>query len=394
MSEWPTVRFENLSADEKSSITKPYGSAFTKADYTSDGIPMIRGVNLGNGIFFDDDFVFVSTEKADSMPGANLGPGDLIFTHRGTIGQVSMVPRSPRYPRYTLSTSQVKARLDASRALPEFYYYWFRSPAGQHSILAHISTVGVPGLVQPVATIKSLQVPHPPLGEQRAIAEVLGSLDKKIAANTHAISTSLSLSSSLFRFEISKNSSTVRLSEVVEFHNRQRIPLSKLQRKERQGTYPYYGAAGIIDHVSDFIFDGDYVLAGEDGSVVTPSGHPVLQHVRGKFWVSNHAHVLAGRGISNNLLFEALQIANVRSHLTGAVQPKLSMSNLSSVLVELPDPQRRVELARTLEPMRDTIRSREHENRMLAELRDTLLPQLVSGKIRVKDAERIMGDAA
>src|SRR5579859_6099960 len=183
MTEWPTIQFQELADESKSAISKPYGSAITKEDYVPQGVPVVRGVNLRNGIFLDDEFVFIDEKKADQMPGANLISGDLVFTHRGTIGQVSMIPRYPRYPRYVLSTSQVKARLDSKRALPEFYYYWFSSSAGQHELLGNTSTVGVPGLGQPVATIKSLRVPHPPLLVQKAVAAVLGALDDKIAAN-------------------------------------------------------------------------------------------------------------------------------------------------------------------------------------------------------------------
>src|ERR1035441_3129971 len=184
MSKWPTVRFEELADKSKSAFSKPYGSAIMKEDYLPFGVPMVRGVNLRNGIFFDDDFVFISDEKADRMPGANLTSGDLVFTHRGTIGQVSMIPRNRKHGRYVLSTSHVKARLDERRALPEFYYYYFTSPQGQQELLKNASIVGVPGIAQPVSTIKSLTVPYPPLTMQKGIAAVLGALDDKIAVNT------------------------------------------------------------------------------------------------------------------------------------------------------------------------------------------------------------------
>src|SRR6266404_3950979 len=127
MSEWPIVRFEDLADSSKSAFSKPYGSAILKEDYVPSGVPVVRGVNLRNGIFLDDDFVFISDAKADQMPGANLTSGDLVFTHRGTIGQVSMIPRDRKHARYVLSTSHVKARLDPGRAMPEFYYYYFSS---------------------------------------------------------------------------------------------------------------------------------------------------------------------------------------------------------------------------------------------------------------------------
>src|SRR5437899_1715439 len=123
MSEWPWVRLEEVAADERSSISKPYGSAIVREDYVPEGVPVVRGVNLSLGRFHDDDFVFITHELADKMPGARLQPGDLVFTHRGSVGQVSMIPRHPRFPRYAVSTSQVKARLDPHKASPEFFFY-------------------------------------------------------------------------------------------------------------------------------------------------------------------------------------------------------------------------------------------------------------------------------
>ncbi|MBK3645122.1 restriction endonuclease subunit S [Streptomyces sp. MBT33] len=393
MAKWPIVRFEELAADEKSSFSKPYGSAYTKDDYVSDGVPLVRGVNLGNGIYHDDDYVFITEEKADKLPGANLAPGDLVITHRGTIGQASMIPRSPRYPRYVLSTSQVKARLDSSRAVPEFYCYWLLSPAGQHEILSHVSTVGVPGLVQPVASVKGFKVPHPSLREQKAIAEVLGALDDKIAVNKSIATTAQRLMQARYMRAIDEVSTPKPLGGMVDFHNRKRVPLSSRQRAEIPGPYPYYGAAGVVGYVRDFIFSGSHLLVGEDGSVITDERKPVTQYVWGDFWVNNHAHVLTGKGISTELLAVALQFTDVAALVTGAVQPKLNMRNLMRLEVPVPAGEQIAALDGEISEVTALVRRRSDESRTLAALRDTLLPQLMSGKLRVRDAEKIVEDA-
>jgi type I restriction enzyme S subunit len=98
-----------------------------------------------------------------------------------------MIPRQPRYSRYILSSSQVKARLNPIFALPEFYYYWFRTLAGQRALLANASTVGVPGIASPLATIRSISVPIPDLSVQQAIVDTLGALDDKIAVNERIV---------------------------------------------------------------------------------------------------------------------------------------------------------------------------------------------------------------
>lgn len=219
MTEWSRARLGDLAADERSAISKPYGSAIVRDDYRDAGVPVVRGVNLARGRFYDDGFVFISEDLADRMPGARLRPGDLVFTHRGSVGQVSMIPHRARYDRYTLSTSQVKARLDLSVAIPEFFYYWFRSPAGQHSILQGTSTVGVPGLARPVETIKSLSVPLPSLDEQQRIANLLNALDDLIDTSRRIADNCTSLWRSTLRKALEVATDSAPLSAVADFVN-------------------------------------------------------------------------------------------------------------------------------------------------------------------------------
>ncbi|MFC9427888.1 restriction endonuclease subunit S [Streptomyces sp. NPDC056987] len=387
MPDWPTVRFEELSADEKSAITKPYGSAFTKADYTPHGIPVIRGVNLGNGIFLDDDFVFVSIEKADEMPGANLLPGDLVFTHRGTIGQVSMVPRSPRYPRYTLSTSQVKARLDTTQALPEFYYYWFRSPRGQESILAHVSTVGVPGLVQPVATIKSLRVPHPPLLEQQAVTEVLGALDEKIAANERLAIYSIELGRSLLQQATKVQPRAVTVGEFAVLTYGKALP----EPKRFPGESPVFGCTGQVGWHNSPLTESQCPVVGRKGA---NAGHVSWMPKSG--WVIDTAFFAkpVSSEINMQALYFLLDAAGLKSLIGDSAVPGVNRNTALAHPTRIPGPE---QLPHFCEEARELLRvlvQAEAENDTLASLRDTLLPQLVAGKIRVKDAEKIVEDAA
>jgi type I restriction enzyme S subunit len=381
MTEWPLVRLGDIAADEKSAISKPYGSAIIRDDYRDAGVPVVRGVNLARGRFYDDEFVFISEALADRMPGARLQPGDLVFTHRGSVGQISMIPRAPRFHRYTLSTSQVKARLDPTRAIPEFFYYWFLSPAGRHSILQSISTVGVPGLARPVETIKSLPVPLPPLDEQRRIAGALGALDDLIDTNRDlcdrlrrgaAASYSLALESAGF--------DEVPLEECARFYNRGRIPLSKAERSAMPGPYPYYGATGVVDTVGRYLFDAVHILVGEDGSVIQDDGSPVVQMVWGKYWVNNHAHVLSGAGISDGLLRQALLASNVAPLVTGAVQAKLSMGRLKTLRLRLPSDKR---VSTHIDELAAAERELSEEIVALTRTRDELLPLLLSGRVRV-----------
>ncbi|GAB4670603.1 MULTISPECIES: restriction endonuclease subunit S [Mycobacterium avium complex (MAC)] len=390
MSSWHWVSLGDLAADERSAISKPYGSAIFKEDYRDHGVPVVRGVNLSKGVFHDADFVFIDYELAAKMPGAEMRPGDLVVTHRGTVGQVSMIPRSSRFKRYVASTSHVKVRLDPTKAVPEFYYYWFAGPQGQHSILSNVSTVGVPGLAQPVATVKKLQVPWPRPAEQRAIAEVLVALDDKIAANERVLTRIDGLLTAEYEGALQAGHQALPLEELATFHNHRRIPLSSREREARQGNIPYYGAAGRLDFVNEALFDQTLVLVGEDGSVVNDFGSPVVQYIWGPSWVNNHAHVLTGNGIATETLRCALSRSNVTHLVTGAVQPKISMGNLKKLVLRIPLESARFD--EVAENFSAVTRSVSDENNVLARTRDELLPLLMSGKVRVKDTESAVNE--
>lgn len=126
------------------------------------------------------------------------------------------------------------------------------------------------------------------------------------------------------------------VGELVVNYDRLRKPLSSREREKRKGIYPYYGATCIFDYVDDYIFDGEYILMGEDGTVINPDGSPVLQRISGKTWVNNHAHVLQNTSIIDfDYLYYALKNTNVTGAVTGAVQPKISQANMNALKISI-----------------------------------------------------------
>ena len=179
------------------------------------------------------------------------------------------------------------------------------------------------------------------------------------------------------------------VGEIVEIHDSKRIPLSGAQRaKMEKRIYPYYGAASLMDYVDEYIFDGKYLLLGEDGTVVDDAGYPILQYVWGRFWVNNHAHILTGKlGFNVESLLLLFKRTPVKSIVTGAVQPKISQANLRSIQVVIP-PQSELNAFNDLIcPMFEQIRQNQDQNKALASLRDALLPKLMSGEIDVSNVQ-------
>ena len=176
------------------------------------------------------------------------------------------------------------------------------------------------------------------------------------------------------------------LGEIVNIYDSLRKPLSGQQRDKMAKVYPYYGAASLMDYVENYIFDGVYLLLGEDGTVVDDLGYPVLQYVWGKFWVNNHAHILTGtNGYSTESLYILLKQTSVKSIVTGAVQPKISQANLKSIQIVVPPIELLDKYNNLIKPLFDNIRNNIEQNQRLTILRDTLLPKLMSGELSVDD---------
>jgi type I restriction enzyme S subunit len=156
------------------------------------------------------------------------------------------------------------------------------------------------------------------------------------------------------------------LGSVVKCLDSKRIPLSSKERESKQGHYPYYGAAGIIDYVNEPIFSGLYLLMGEDGSVIKEDGTPVLQLVSGEFWVNNHAHVLQGEtDLETRFLYYALGNTNIQGFVTGAVQPKLNQANMNKIPVYFPGKSIRKRIVEILGSLDDKIELNRQTNATL-----------------------------
>jgi type I restriction enzyme S subunit len=176
----------------------------------------------------------------------------------------------------------------------------------------------------------------------------------------------------------------VRLETISNIFDSKRIPLSSMEREKMKGIYPYYGATGIFDYIDEYIFDGNYILIAEDGSVMGDDGLAIVQYIWGKTWVNNHAHVLQHKELENNeYLFYVLKSISVVQVMTGSIQKKINQENLMNVKIALPDNKTLKLFSEFTEPMRQKIINIIEENKTLSELRDWLLPMLMNGQVRV-----------
>ncbi|OHE79601.1 MAG: hypothetical protein A2X76_03670 [Lysobacterales bacterium GWF1_69_6] len=178
----------------------PFGSNIKTDNFVPIGVPVIRGGNLTASRFKDDDFVYVDESKAEELKNAWAFPLDIVITHRGTLGQAAIIPRAAKHAKYIVSQSQMKLSIDPSKADPYFVYYFLNSPVGQQRLLANTSQVGVPAIAQPTSSLKAIEIDLPvSIDEQREISGVLRPLDDKIALNRRLSETLEATAQALFQ---------------------------------------------------------------------------------------------------------------------------------------------------------------------------------------------------
>jgi type I restriction enzyme S subunit len=172
-----------------------------------------------------------------------------------------------------------------------------------------------------------------------------------------------------------KQSSWIKkpLNEVSINFDYLRKPISSNQREKIKGKYPYYGAANIIGYINKYLLDGNYVLISEDGSVIDEKGYPIVQNVKGKFWVSNHSHILSGNEIlTTTFLYYFLKSTKINPYLTGSVQLKLSQKNLNNIIVSFPDVNQQNKISQVFLNIDYKIEINNKINKNLEELAQTL----------------------
>ena len=155
----------------------PFGSDIPVSCFTSEGVPVLSGHSVSKAKLIDTFKNYVSEEKAKSLKKAVAQQGDIIVTHRGTIGQISYIPIGSRYKKYVISQSQFRVRLNGDSVNPHFVVSYFLSPKGQSFLLEKKGHTGVPALAQPTTNFRKLCIPLPSLPEQERIVNAFEDID-------------------------------------------------------------------------------------------------------------------------------------------------------------------------------------------------------------------------
>lgn len=185
--------------------------------------------------------------------------------------------------------------------------------------------------------------------------------------------------------KIPKGWKGVRVKDITNCLDSRRIPIKEEDRKNMSGEYRYYGAAGIIDYVNNYIFDGRYILFGEDGENLISRRVPQALIVEGKFWVNNHAHILETiEGVSDmDFVCHLLESKNYESIIYGSAQPKINKSDLNKIKLIIPsEVAEQTAIASILSKVDGAIEATQNSIKTAEKLKKALMQNLLSGKLK------------
>lgn len=397
-------------ADIASFQTGPFGTQFSASEYVDSGIPVINVKNIGYGNILDQELDYITEATRDRLSSHILRKNDIVFGRKGSVDRHAFIDE--RYDGWVQGSDCIRVRCNSS-VNARYISHYLKLPQVKKQI--NSSAVGSTMASLNLDILKDIIIMLPSVEKQNAVECFLSELEAKIDVNTEICAELESMAKTLYDYwfvqfdfpdengkpyrtsggemvwndqlkrEIPKGWSVTCIGNITANFDSQRIPLSQKQRDEIKGEIPYYGATGIMDYVNQHIFDGQYVLIAEDGSVMDNDGSPIVQLIWDKVWVNNHAHVLQGiNGYSNELLYFVLKGIPVVKIMTGSIQKKINQDNLNTYLIpDIPD-----RLKKSYHDIAKAIFEKIHqidlENRELTRLRDWLLPMLMNGQATVE----------
>ena len=422
---WGIFLIDDIKSPQRNSIAMgPFGSNIKKENFQAEGIPVIRGNNLKNSKFVDCNFVYISDKLANQLSASLARRLDIILTHRGTIGQVAIIPPNSKFNTYIVSQSQMKLTLDQTKCDPYFVYYFLRSEFGISQFLSNSSQTGVPAIASPTTALKSIKIPLPPLNKQKAIAKILFDLDSKTELNQKMNKTLEAIAQAIFKhwfidFEFPNEEGKPYKSSGGEMVDSERGEVPKgwkastigKELKTVLGGTPstenkdYWSNASIpwinSGKINEFriIFPSAYITVEglkHSATKLMPKGTTVLAitgATLGKVSIIERemcanqsvVGVLGSEKLPSEYIYFWIKnnINRLVSNQTGGAQQHINKGNIDEIEILVPDSHIMEHYVKTIRPIFDKISSSSFEEHNLSKIRDIVLPKLMTGKIRV-----------
>lgn len=345
---WAEDTLGRLVAVERGSSPRPIKNFLTDSE---DGVNWIKIGDAKKG-----QKLITATAEKITKEGATksrfVDVGDFILSNSMSFG-LPYIMGIPGYIHDGWFVFRLPKQINS-----DYFYYLLSSSY----VSEQFNNLAVGGVVKNISgdLVKKAILPLPPFSEQQRIVEKLD----EVLAQVDTIKARLDgIPAILKRFRQSVLAAAVsgkltegckfnsyRIEDVCEILNGARKPVSSAKRKEIQGSYPYYGATGVVDHVNGWTHDDRLLLVGEDGANLLSKAKDLAFIVEGRVWVNNHAHVLKQKhAISLEYIRIAINSMDISQFVTGSAQPKLTKKALQNLPVSLPSYKEQKEIVRLVD---------------------------------------------
>lgn len=374
----------------------PFGSNIKVSCFVDSGVPVLNGSNLEGFSLSEKAFRYVTEEKADSLNKANAHRGDIVITHRGTLGQIVFIPQDSRYDRYVISQSQFRVRCN-DKVLPEYLVYYFHTPIGQYKLLSNASQVGVPALARPSSTFQQIEVTLPELSIQKRVVEIITTIQRKIENNQELNDNLEQQAAALFSSLYNRSNTEVRYTDLIQILGGGTPKTGEtaywngniafFTPKDVGTPYTFITEKTIteegLSHCNSRLYPMNTVFVTARGTVgkVGLSGVPMAMNQSCYALVGKETHQLL-------VYFYTLKAVDRLKHkANGAVFDAITTRDFDSEqIMKLSDDDAKAFLC-VAEPMFQEMLNNSIENLRLSTLRDFLLPKLMSGEIDVSSVQ-------
>lgn len=385
----------------------PFGSNLKVECFVNDGFPIIDGANLKGFKVTDNITKFVTEEKARSLHRAIAKRGDVVVTISGTLGQISYIPDESKYEEYLVSQRQFRVTFDTDKVYVPYLVFYFHTYIGQQKILSFANQVGVPALSQPLKNFRAIELDLPDLQSQIRIARLIEKINEKVEAN-NAINDNLqqqvfAMYRQLFVETPSDNRKICRAEQYFDISIGKTPP-----RKEPKWFTTIHSDNAVWVSISDmgncglFIADSSEYLtpaAVDKFNVVTVPDNTVILSFKltvGRIAISDGclttneaiAHFKTENKAINEYLYCYLKSYNFQTlGSTSSIATAVNSKIIKAMPFIVPTDEEIALFHDFAAPIFEKIKACQHENSRLTELRDTLLPKLMSGEIDVSEVE-------
>lgn len=382
----------------------PFGSNIKVECFRDSGVPVLNGSNLIGFKLNENSFNYVTEEKADSLGKANAHRGDIVITHRGTLGQIVYIPEDSKFDRYVISQSQFRIKCN-EKVLPQYLVYYFHTRVGQYTLLSNASQVGVPSLARPTTTFQKLKVILPPLPTQQKIAQILSSLDDKIELNNKINANLEQQAQALFKSwfvdfepfggEMPAGWKVGKLSEIAEITTDTFSPDKNPNIDVEHYSIPAFDETKLPEFQKSEELKSNKFHITKD-TVLVSKLNPTVKRVWRPYCLTEKSisstEFIVFKPQNSKLRDFLFSIVNSQefndfmcSHVTGSTNSHQRTPPKTTLEYEIPlnCDEEITKFCNLVTPMYDNIERNILENKKLSNLRDTLLPKLMNGEIEV-----------